>query len=96
MCASYSLTRDLNLPLLSNIQTAIPLWNNLNERFLKLQSSFIRITLWYGCSPVNLLHIFRISSEYAMDKQINIHILAANNLFGKLKVKHIKINYHSE
>ena len=31
-----------------------------------------------------------------MDKQINIHILAANNLFGKLKVKHIKINYQSE
>ena len=25
----------------------------------KLESSFIEITLWHGCSPVNLLHIFR-------------------------------------
>ena len=26
---------------------------------LKLQSNFIEITLRHGCSPVNLLHIFR-------------------------------------
>ena len=26
---------------------------------IKLQSSFIEITPWHGCSPVNLLHIFR-------------------------------------
>ena len=26
---------------------------------IKLQSHFIEITLWSGCSPVNLLHIFR-------------------------------------
>ena len=26
---------------------------------LKLQSNFIEIALRYGCSPVNLLHIFR-------------------------------------
>ena len=26
---------------------------------MKIQSNFIEITLWYGCSPVNLLHIFR-------------------------------------
>ena len=26
---------------------------------LKLQSNFIEFTLWHGCSPVNLLHIFR-------------------------------------
>ena len=24
-----------------------------------LQSNFIEIALWHGCSPVNLLHIFR-------------------------------------
>ena len=24
-----------------------------------LQSSFVEITLWHGCSPVNLVHIFR-------------------------------------
>ena len=26
---------------------------------IKLQSKFIKITLWHGCSPVNLLHVFR-------------------------------------
>ena len=26
---------------------------------IKLQSNFIEITLWHGCFPVNLLHIFR-------------------------------------
>ena len=26
---------------------------------IKLQSSFIEITLWHGYSPVNLMHIFR-------------------------------------
>ena len=25
---------------------------------IKVQSNFIEITLWHGCSPVNLLHIF--------------------------------------
>ena len=28
---------------------------------IKLQSNFIEITLWHGCSSVNLQHIFRIS-----------------------------------
>ena len=27
--------------------------------FNKLQSNFIEIILWHGCSPVNSLHIFR-------------------------------------
>ena len=26
---------------------------------IKLQSNFIEMALWHGCSPVNLLHIFR-------------------------------------
>ena len=26
---------------------------------VKSQNNFIKITLWHGCSPVNLLHIFR-------------------------------------
>ena len=33
---------------------------NFNK--VAVQSNFIEITLWWhGCSPVNLLHIFRIS-----------------------------------
>ena len=31
----------------------------LTAMSIKLQSNFIEITLWYGSSPVNLLHIFR-------------------------------------
>ena len=34
--------------------------NSCNQRLvLKLQSNFIEITLQHGCSPVNLLYIFR-------------------------------------
>ena len=28
---------------------------------IKLQSNFIEMALWHGCSPLNLLHIFRTS-----------------------------------
>ena len=31
---------------------------------IKLQSNFIEITYWHGCSPVNLLHIFRTPFSY--------------------------------
>ena len=30
--------------------------------FNKVADNFIEITLWHGCSPVNLLHIFRTTS----------------------------------
>ena len=30
---------------------------------IKLQSNFIEVTLWHGCSPVNMLHIRRIPLE---------------------------------
>ena len=29
---------------------------------IKLETSFIKITIWYGCAPVHLLHIFRTHS----------------------------------
>ena len=32
---------------------------------IKLQSNFTEITLWHGCSPVNLLHIFR--THFSLD-----------------------------
>ena len=28
--------------------------------FSKVASNFIEITLWHGCIPVNLMHVFRI------------------------------------
>ena len=33
-----------------------PWWSAIS---IKLQSNFIGTTLWYGCSPVNFLYIFR-------------------------------------
>ena len=33
----------------------------LSVVLIKLLWNFIEITLWHGCSPVNLLHIFRTS-----------------------------------
>ena len=47
---------------------------------IKLQSKFIEITLWHGCSPINLLHIFKklqkkknsnrgLSLIYSIDKE---------------------------
>ena len=32
-----------------------------SEVSIKLQNYFIGIILWYGCSPVNLMHVFEIS-----------------------------------
>ena len=37
-------------------RTPMPKWD-----FIKVQFSLIEITLWYECSPVNLLHIYRIT-----------------------------------
>ena len=33
-----------------------PCWSVIS---IKLQCNFVKILLWYECSPVNLLHIFR-------------------------------------
>ena len=43
-----------------------PCWSAISIKLLtaisiKLLSNFFEIALWYGCSPVNLLHIFRPS-----------------------------------
>ena len=51
-----------------------PCWSVIS---IKLQSNFIVITLWHGCSPANLLHIFRIpvlkyTSEGLLFSRLNI------------------------
>ena len=33
----------------------------ISVKFSSCLNNFIKITLWHGCSPVNLLHIFRTS-----------------------------------
>ena len=42
---------------LQNLETAEEA--TILKIYMLLQSNFIEITLWHGCSPVNLLHIFR-------------------------------------
>ena len=37
---------------------------------IKLQSNFIEIKFWRGCSPVNLLHIFRKSFSQNTSKRL--------------------------
>ena len=41
--------------------TKVTVDHSCRSAILTLQSSFIKITLWHGCSPVKLLHIFRTS-----------------------------------
>ena len=45
------------LKICSKFTREHPCWSAIS---INLQSNFIEITLWRGCSPVNLLHIFRI------------------------------------
>ena len=53
--------------------------------YAEVQSNFIEITLWHGCSPVNLLHIFRTpflknTCEWLLQTPRLIFFL--NDLFG--------------
>ena len=43
---------------------------------IKLQSSFIEIALWLGCSPLNLLHIFRtpFHKNFSVEVLLNFDI----------------------
>ena len=40
------------------------------------QSNFIEITLWHGCSPVNLVHIFRTSLSKNTSGWLLLNLLA--------------------
>ena len=67
---------------------------------IKVQSNFIEITFWHGCSPVNLLHIFRTtfsnntsgwlllkSSIYKRNEIINhSRVSLLKNLLRKLNI----------
>ena len=48
---------------------------------LKLQSNFIEITLRHGCSPVNLLHIFRTPFPRDTSGWLLLNLVESN--FGK-------------
>ena len=44
------------LKIYSKFTEEHPCWSAIS---IKLQTNFIEIALWHGCSPVNLLHVFR-------------------------------------
>ena len=48
---------------------------------VKLQSNFIEITLRYGCSPVNLLHIFRTPFPRNTSERLLLEDIAFNAYF---------------
>ena len=57
---------------------------------IKLQSNFIEIKLRHGCSPVNLLHIFRIPFLKNTSGRLFLHFISNLNVEGtdvRLKIK---------
>ena len=49
---------------------------------LNLLCNFIELTLWYGCSPVNLLYIFRATFTKNTSEWLLLHSLNAEVYFG--------------
>ena len=47
---------------------------------IKLESNFTEMTLRHGCSPINLLHIFRTSFPRNTSGQLLLHISAYNTI----------------
>ena len=58
---------------------------------IKLQSNFIEIALWYGCSSVNLLHIFRKSSPENTSGGL---LLSFEELLRKNHRREVTLNFH--
>ena len=48
----------------------------------KLLCNFIELTLWHGCSPVNLLYIFRTTFTKNTSEWLLLHSLNAEMYFG--------------
>ena len=53
---------------------------------IKLQSNFIEIALQHGCSPVNLLHIFRTPFPKNTSEELLLHFLILNLNSSKVLV----------
>ena len=51
---------------------------------IKLQSNFIEITLWYGCSLVNLLHFFKINFPKNISGALLLLVLKSKYLEERL------------
>ena len=54
---------------------------DFNKVALQLYCNFIELALWHGCSPVNLLYIFRTSFSKNTSGWLLLHIIL--NLAGR-------------
>ena len=50
-----------------------------NAISIKLQSNYIEIAFWHGCSPANLLHIFRTPFLKNTSRQLSLNIAYQTN-----------------
>ena len=74
---------------------------NMQQIYRNLQSNFIEITLWHGCSPVNFLHIFRtpflrntsrwLLLAFGVGSKIANNVASCNNLqFSEAAIPYIQ------
>ena len=56
---------------------------------IKLQSNSIEITLWYGCSPVNMIHIFRTHFPKNIFGGLHLVLLILNWIITQFNVSMI-------
>ena len=59
-----------------------PCWNAIS---IKLQGNFIEIALRHGCSPINLLYIFRTSSLTNTSGRLLLSLKAPENISSKFE-----------
>ena len=56
----------------------------MSKLLSKMLSNFIEITLWHGCSPVNLLHIFRTNFPKNISRWLLLKVITFEFYFTNL------------
>ena len=69
------------LKMCSKFTGEFPCWSAIS---IKLLCNFIEITLWHGCSPVNLLHIFRAVFLKNISRRLLLTIIISDFQKSKL------------
>ena len=60
---------------------------------IKLKSNFIEITLWYGCSPANLLHNCIFSEHLLQRTAASAHWIICNHFHNILRHFDVLLNF---
>ena len=65
----------------------------------KLLSNFIEIELWYGCSPIHSLHIFRTFFAKSTSGRLLLHFVSywcySYHIFTLFKNDHVLVTLHN-